>query len=457
MYRASLALRLIFVVASAALLLQFLFVLSIYIAGNKTTEGGFRFPLPDAVAAIVELVEEAATEDRALILRAVNSGRFKASIMNAPQSPNTGLDLRLPQFEKVLRHYIAVLDDRKVHAMVALPEERPYPYHFRFKSMALLSNHSLLLNIELKNGEYLILHTQNIDASRFLIWPVGLGGGFIALLIALLAMGMVWKETKPLRDLSDGIQRFAQDMLVFPIKESGADDLRHLIRAFNSMQKEVAKLYHGRSELLLAISHDIRTYLTRLRMRIEPLPEEQRLLAERDIEDMLSFTDEALTYADTASTSSLPDVVNIGTLVGDVINSFSPSDRNHIFFTPDDKIRALVQVNTPQLRRAFTNVIDNALKYGHHAFIHLNFCHTHAEIVIEDAGLGIPLSERSKVLEPFYRIELSRNREFAGTGLGLAITNRIVLNHKGRLLLEDRLDHGSSTGLRLRIVLPLTA
>jgi signal transduction histidine kinase len=214
------------------------------------------------------------------------------------------------------------------------------------------------------------------------------------------------------------------------------------------MQERIAGLVRGRTVLLGAISHDLKTYLTRLRLRAETIPEpEQQERTVRDLDDMTALIEDALALARGASVSERREEVDIADLIAKEI-----ADRK------DGRLRlrdaparpAMVRGDAVALRRLMANLIDNALRYGAGAEVAVEDAGAEIVVLIDDDGPGIPALERSAVFEPFYRVEPSRSRETGGAGLGLAIARAIVEAHGGRI----GADGAPEGGARIRIVLP---
>jgi len=224
--------------------------------------------------------------------------------------------------------------------------------------------------------------------------------------------------------------------------------LRRLIDTVNRMQERLSALLRGRAMLAGAISHDLRTYLTRLQLRVDTIEDDdERRGAEADIETMTSIVENALAFAQAASAAELRETIDLAQILDDEI-SRSPRQRVSL---------AIAQRPVPisgdriALQRVIANLIDNAVHYAGDAQVKLSTSARFAELVVDDNGEGIPIHERETVFEPFYRLENSRNRASGGTGLGLALTRQIVEAHGGRITAGE----APGGGARLRVLLPL--
>jgi signal transduction histidine kinase len=279
--------------------------------------------------------------------------------------------------------------------------------------------------------------------------PVGLLAGILGFAVALAALIAVRRETRPLSDLAAAIERFGEAVEAEPIPERGAPDVRTLIRAVNAMQARIAQLLKSRTLVLGAISHDLRTYVTRLRLRLEFLPRnEQYLKAASELEGMQSLMDDALAFARACFAKAPDDPVDLASVVRTEYEARKAENAKVTLTGACERI--VVCGSSAGFARVLSNLVANALRYGGRADICLHADKEFAEICVEDRGPGIPPSERERVFEPFYRLEASRNRESGGAGLGLTIVRQIVESHHGNVAIEDR----EGGGARLRIRLP---
>jgi signal transduction histidine kinase len=236
------------------------------------------------------------------------------------------------------------------------------------------------------------------------------------------------------------------------IAELGPQEVVAAARAFNAMQQRIEQQLAERLHLLAAISHDLQTPITRLRLRAEQVSEpalRDKLLA--DLQAMQGLVEEGLAYARTAQAAQEPlQAVDLNALVDGLV--CDAADAGH-----DAQLSG--RIDTPlitrvqALRRLLTNLIDNALKFGGSAQVLLHSAPNLVQIAVLDRGPGIPEAALSRVLAPFYRLDSSRNRETGGTGLGLAIAQQLAMALGGDLSLHNR----PGGGLEARLALPLPA
>lgn len=416
-----------------------------YVASNRDPSDTTAMLLPERAAAVVEVLEHTPPERRPTALAALNSEALMVAFR--PDAPDVPAAERLPFVERAIAPYFAEVGGREVIA--ALP---PYATagwkRLRFGQYWRAAREPLKVSIGLATGGYAVLETRGDILRRVWGVPPGFLIGALGALVGLAAIVAIMREARPLRRLSGSVSRFAGSAVPDPVEPRGAPEIRRLIGAFNDMQERIAGLVKGRTVLLGAISHDLKTYLTRLRLRAEKIAdEEQRERAVRDLDDMTALIEDALALARGASVSERREHVDVGELIG---KEATGRNDGRLDFVNACTMPAKVTGDAMALRRLFANLIDNALRYGAAARIAIERSGPEVVIVVDDDGPGIPELERSAVFEPFYRVDSSRSRETGGAGLGLAIARAIVEAHGGRI----RADAAPSGGARIRVVLP---
>ncbi len=413
-----------------------------YVARNRDPGDTTAMLLPERAAAIVEVLEHTPPGRRETALKALSSESLSVSFRAGPPPPDPRLE-RLPFVERAIAPYFAEVGGREVIA--ALPPEA----RLRFGQYWRAAREPLKVTIGLSNGGYAVLETRGDLVRRIWGVPPGFLIGTLGALVGLAAIIAIMREARPLRRLSGSVARFADGAVPDPVEARGAPEIRRLIAAFNDMQERIASLVKGRTILLGAISHDLKTFLTRLRLRVEQIPDaEQKARAASDLDDMTALIEDALALARGAAVSERREEVDIAALLAQ-----KAADRNNVALTraPSKSAGAAkVRGDAIALRRLFANLIDNALRYGTSAAVTLEQGGAEIIVTIDDDGPGIPQLERSAVFEPFYRIEPSRSRETGGAGLGLAIARAIVEAHGGRISADD----APQGGARIRVVLP---
>jgi signal transduction histidine kinase len=232
-----------------------------------------------------------------------------------------------------------------------------------------------------------------------------------------------------------------------PLPETGTVETRQASRAFNEMQIRLRNLIENRTRLLAAISHDLRTPLTLLRLRAENVQDQQERQKMLDtIADMDAMVGATLKFARDEDVAEPRKPTDIAALVQSIVDDMSDAGMP-VTVAP---AQALVYECRPAaLKRAITNLIDNAVKYGKSAHLTISVGDRNIELAIDDEGPGLPEDQLSRVFEPFYRLEQSRSRDTGGIGLGLAIAQSIVQSHGGDLILSNRPEGGLHAAIKL--------
>jgi len=417
-----------------------------YLARTRGIADATPLLLPERAAAIVEVLEATPPGRRETALKALSTETITVTYADAPPS-NDVRARRLPAVERVIDHYFLEVGGREVFAMLA-PEAGPSWRQLRLGQYWLASHEPLVVAIGLDTGGFAVLESHG-DISP-VIWgvPPGFLIGVLGALVGLAAIIAIGREARPLRRLSDSVARFADNAVPDPVEPRGAPEIRRLIGIINDMQGRIGGLVKGRTILLGAISHDLKTYLTRLRLRVEAIDgTEQQALAVRDLDDMTALIDDALALARGAAVSERQQDIDIVELIG---KEGAARDGVTIGLCNTGRTPAHVRGDPVALRRLFANLLDNALRYGSTAEVSIDRTSAGLEILIDDDGPGIPSLERSAVFEPFYRVEASRSRATGGAGLGLAIARAIVEAHGGHISAED----APAGGARIRVELP---
>lgn len=267
----------------------------------------------------------------------------------------------------------------------------------------------------------------------------------------LVSVFLVRWLTQPLSRFADAAKHFYRSPEIVPVAESGPREVRALASAFNDMQRRIGRLIDDRTQALAAVSHDLKTPITRLRFRVDEIADPgARAAAEADLDDMERMLDQTLAYlrGDRADEEiKFVDLVAIlETVTGDLVDAGRPVEL-------EGAPSAVLPGRRLALKRAFANLVDNALKYGVSATVRVVDAADEVEVRIDDRGPGIPEADMERALAPFVRLEPSRNQETGGFGLGLTIAQAIIAGHGGRLTLANR----PEGGLQVLVRLPKTA
>lgn len=250
---------------------------------------------------------------------------------------------------------------------------------------------------------------------------------------------------KPLRRLARAADRFGRDIHTPALPETGPTEVREAAQAFNRMQTSIREFLDERERTLAAVSHDLRTPLTRMRLRVEQLDESQRGPLQKDIGELQQIMDTTIDIARSKSENvAVVDVMSlIESLVEDRQDMGQDIRMEERLQTPEAmfSIRPL-KARPLSMKRCLANLMDNALRYGGHVVVDVKDSDDMLSVIISDSGPGIAESELKKVFEPFYRVERSRNRSTGGTGLGLSIARSMARMHGGDVTLENRPEGG---------------
>jgi len=255
---------------------------------------------------------------------------------------------------------------------------------------------------------------------------------------------------RPMRRLAVAAEALGRGESVAPLPEAGPDDIRNTAEAFNRMQERLQRFVEDRTRMLAAIGHDLRTPLTSLRLRAEfvaDAEEREKMLA--TIAEVQKMTEATLAFAREEATAEGTRTVDLPALVESLCDDLAELGRD-VTFQEGPKIS--YRCRPDALRRAVRNLVENAVRYGERARVHVARSGDGVEIVIEDDGPGIPDDAAEQVFAPFFRSSSPEARRRPGTGLGLAIIERVVTGHDGRVEVTEG---SAGCGLTVTILLPL--
>lgn len=315
------------------------------------------------------------------------------------------------------------------------PVELPSPGAFAFD-----------IYLRLASGDWLQVR-GNAPAEIFAQpWHLALNLALMLLAVVGLVAFAARSTVRPLTELARAAHDLGDDLGRPPLVESGPAEVRAAAHAFNVMQTRIRSGIEERERFLAAVSHDLKTPVTRLRLRSELLADTGlREQFRRDIEDMQQLLDGALDFLRGKSVEEALQPVDLAALAESLVDDFSSVGETSL--RGPDTLRI---VGRPMaLKRALANLIGNALKYGHAAHVALASGADAVSVTVDDGGPGLPEEELSKVFEPFYRVEGSRSRDTGGTGLGLAIVRQIAQSHGGEITLANRPEGGLRATLRI--------
>ena len=275
-------------------------------------------------------------------------------------------------------------------------------------------------------------------------WPLRLLGllALLAIVVALLSGWAVRRLTRPLASLANAADGLARNLDQKPLDEKGPQEVARAARSFNAMQRSLKAYLETRAQALAGVSHDLRLPLTRLRLRLEQLPEnDARAAMQRDIEEMDAMVGGTLDYLRAGADTEQAVKLNLVALLEGLAEDAEAAGAKVSLHGTAAPLTARPQA----LRRCLANLIDNARRYGGgEVDVTLVDNASSVEIRIEDRGAGIPAEERERVFEPYVRLEASRARHTGGTGLGLAIARAVARAHGGEVALAGRAGGGTA-------------
>ena len=301
------------------------------------------------------------------------------------------------------------------------------------------------LTAALADGQRIIFTIPN--------FPAHPPNGFLLFLMSIIFVAIVisiWTAHRlaaPIRDFATAADRLGVDLTAPPLIERGPTELRATIKTVNRMQRRLQRFVEDRTQMLAAISHDLRAPLARLRLRVELVAnrEQQRKMF-ADLEAMNAMIDSTLAFARDEARQEPRSLVDLGILVGDVCEDAGDAG-GAVSYAGRRGVD--ISCRPTMVRRAVANLVDNAVKYGGGARVNIVRDTDRVTVVVDDDGPGIPPEEQEKVFAPFYRRDPARDPAKAGVGLGLSIARTVAREHGGDVMLRNREAGGLSALIEL--------
>lgn len=304
----------------------------------------------------------------------------------------------------------------------------------------------LRIQVRLADGSPVTVDARRVGmpVSNWVMWLLAVQLAVLAV-CAWFAVRLV---TRPLARLAAAADELGPDLKSHTLGEEGPTEVAHAARAFNAMQRRIAGYMAERVEILAAISHDLQTPITRMRLRTEMMDNERdQLKFRQDLDAMNALVREGVTYARTLHGATEPPLrIDADALLESMVADYEDSGQA---VRLEGRIDRPIVTRPNALRRILVNLIDNALKFGSDVRVRVQADAGRLVVAVLDNGPGIPPDELEAVLKPFYRVESSRNRSTGGTGLGLAIAHQLAIAMGAQLSLHNR----SEGGLEARVTL----
>lgn len=392
----------------------------------------------------VRLIDHLPPNGRIMVASILTSPRLQVTLIQNAGDPPGALkpDADAADFQNVLRSLLPG------HAVRGYMLHVPVPSHERTGFFDTGYRTRSITQVELKHGGWVELNF--LRPLQVAGWPYPLLVDIAVLVIAIILLSLLavrW-VTKPLSSLSVAAHELGRDIRRPPLPETGPTEVRRAARAFNDMQTELVRYIEDRTRLLTAISHDLKTPITRLRLRTELLEDEQ-LKAKfiHDLQDMEHMTNATLDFLRGLEITESPQPMDLMALLesvqADAVETGQP-------VTLKGEVKQTFVGRPQALKRCIENLVGNAVRYGERADLYVEDDAHAVTVRVRDAGPGIPGDQLEKVFEPYYRLDDSRSREYGGNGLGLGIARNIAALHGGTLTLRNH----PQGGLEAVLVLP---
>ncbi len=394
----------------------------------------------------VRLMDTLPAAERVRVAEILTSPRLSVTLTAKPgearMAGNLAPDADAAAFQAQLRRLLPGHAVRGYMLRVPVPrvqQSAPFDLGYRTRSVT---------EVQLKDGMWVRL--DYLRPLQLAGWPYPLLVDIAVLLIAVIVLSLIavrW-VTRPLSALSVAADELGRDIRRPPVPEIGPAEVRRAARAFNEMQTRLVRYVEDRTRLLTAISHDLKTPITRMRLRAELLDDEilkAKLI--RDLQDMENMTNATLGFLRGLEANEAPQPVDLMALLESVQADAAEMGQ-------DVSLQGCIAgtfAGRPQaLRRCLENLVGNAVRYGKRAMLMVEDGTAAVTIRVRDAGPGIPENQLETVFEAYYRLETARSQAGGGTGLGLGIARNIAILHGGSLTLHNH----PQGGLEARLELP---
>jgi signal transduction histidine kinase len=362
----------------------------------------------------------------------------------------TNAAIRLSQAldAKRARKALHELDGRGLHFKMLATSSNAVPIYYSMNSnLRDYLQTTSVFEVALLDGKWLQVKRGVFVVSNLLLLMYAM----LCLVVVALFIFCYWIVGSlqfPVSDLNAAAKRFTRDMNAPPLAETGPDEYKAAIAAFNNMQSRLRKLIFDRTQMLTAISHDLQTPITRLQLRAESVKDsELKFKINNDLDDMSSMIDSILSFARDYRENESVQAFDLDALLSTICDEFCDSGKDVKY---SSQHRLVVSGRMLALKRVFSNLIDNAIKYAGSVQVALDSGDDSVIVHLSDNGPGIPEQELNQVFQPFYRVDRSRSLQVSGSGLGLSVASDIVTAHGGEIRIKNR----EPSGLLVSVELP---
>jgi len=436
----------------------------------------------ERISDIITKVELAPPVDRATLARSFETPGFRAAWTRETSLAPMDLDWQGRQVRSALEEFLGdiALDSLRIemtsyrNASRAVPHSRMLEWRKRMERQGhidamgrMMQDHGapypppnhvlfggdvsrpvLLISYKLGDGSWLTFLTPPAPVRPLWHTRFFLPSALSFLVVVAISVWAVRRSTNPLNRFALAAGRLGLDVNAPPMVEDGPREVRRAATAFNRMQRRLQAFVKDRTHMLAAISHDLRTPITRLRLRAEFIDDdEQRIKMLNDLDEMEAMISATLQFARDDVTGEPSKALDLAALVGGLCEDARQAGDDVTYSGLETLAFAGREVS---LKRMVSNLIGNAVRYGERARVALGDAGGEARLTVSDDGPGIPDDMAERVFDPFVRVESSRSRETGGTGLGLTAVKSIAQAHGGRVDLINL----SEGGLQVRVTLP---
>lgn len=388
------------------------------------------------------------TSDMSFIMEQVNRNPSRLKEMQALSSQKFGMEFEYYSNQDKLK---AISKVRKANRMIVGYLEESLEKAFPKAEINIFegkADKDLVVMIDSDQGLYRFLTTRKKIFSSsifmFVVWMVG-----TSILLFLVAVLFLRIQVRSIAELAQVAEDFGKGIDNKDFKPYGSSEVRKAALAFIKMKERIQRQISERTQMLAGVSHDLRTPLTRMKLQAAMMPDgDDKKDFLSDIDEMEKMLDGYLSFV-SGEGGEKSSFVDVNEMILSIINKFR-NKKALIRYSTNDQVSA-IQGREQALKRALTNVISNAFRYGKTIAVKLESNDKKLMIAIEDDGPGIPKDKREDVFKAFYRLENSRNKETGGVGLGLSIAKDVITSHGGTIELDD----SSLGGLKVLVCIPL--
>jgi len=397
----------------------------------------------ERVEQLVLMLDAVPREARGTVAAAASRNGFIAEISN------TGIGEGEPDLELTSALLNRLGEDRHIvsqkTACAAKPQAPDGSPQYRQQAVC------RTVSLSLRDGTFLHLVLQPRrpppaapPKSRLLLYVF-----FFATCLGLLAYAVARMSIQPLRQLAQAATELGRNIERPALAERGPTEVRHAASAFNTMQAQIRRYIQERTQMLAAITHDLQTPLTRIRLRLEKVQDQElRARLVEDLSAVQTMIKDGLDLARSMNSEEPKQRTDFDSILDSVCADAAEAGQD---VTLSGRTGVFITAQPNAMRRCLTNLVDNAVKYGEYARITASRDNHRVIVQVRDGGPGIPENMLEAVFDPFFRLEVSRSRDTGGTGIGITIARNIAEKHGGTLYLRNHPDGGLMATLDLPI------